>query len=248
MVIIKRNSIAHLHAADRTAATTIASVFADLMNKASFHFSNDENLVIDALRRSNNDLADMPLSDMGDYIRGMDDDALRGLASNVKGIYHELRFVQQENLDGDNITARVFGATNHPGADVILSKDGNDFAELQLKATDNSSLLERHFERYSDIPVAATDEVARKIEGIQSSGFTNAELEGDVHETFADVADQSHLSQLQHSVEVSSLVAAALNVSDVLNGKASPKQASVTTLKDVGIAVSSTMLVDFLFS
>lgn len=247
MAIVRRDPITYSNAADKTAVITIASVFSNLINKVSLHFSIDENLVIDALRRSNNDLADMPLSDMGDYIRSMDKDAMRGLANNVKGIYHELKFVQKENLDSDDITARVFGATNHPGADVILSKDGNDFAELQLKATDNSALLERHFERYSDIPVAATEEVAIKIEGIQSSGFTNAELEGDVHETFAAVADQSHLSQLQHSVEVSSLVAAVLNVSDVLNGKASPKQASVTTLKDVGIAVSSTMLVDFLF-
>lgn len=248
MAIIKRSSIVYSHAADKTAAITIASVFANLMNKASLSFTNDERLVVDALRRSNNDLADMPLSDMGDYIRGMDENSMRGLASNVKGIYHELKFVQKENLDGDDITARVFGATNHPGADVILSKDGNDFAELQLKATDNSALLERHFERYSDIPVAATEEVAGQVEGIQSTGFTNAELEGDVHGTFADVADQSHLSQIQHSVEISGLVAAVLNVGDVLNGKASPKQASVSALKDVGIAVSSTMLVDFLFS
>lgn len=111
MAIIKRSSIVYSHAADKTAAITIASVFANLMNKASLSFTNDERLVVDALRRSNNDLADMPLSDMGDYIRGMDENSMRGLASNVKGIYHELKFVQKENLDGDDITARVFGAT-----------------------------------------------------------------------------------------------------------------------------------------
>lgn len=237
-----------LKAGTSLAAVTVATVLANLMNKAHLHFSSSEQLVVDALRRSNKDLADMPLSEMGGYLRNMDDDSLRGLASNVKGIYHEFQFIRRENLDGDAVTARIFPETNHPGADVVLSRDGKDFAELQLKATDSSSLLVKHFEKYPDIPVAATDEVAKSIPGVKSSGFSDAEMEGDVTSAFSSVSDQAHISQLQDATAISGLLAAAMNAGDVLSGKATTKQASKTTLKDMGVAVSSTFLVDLLFS
>ena len=69
-----------------SAAVTVSTVFANLMNKGHLHFSADEQLVVDALRRSSNALSNMPLSEIGCYLRGMDDASLRGLANNVKGI------------------------------------------------------------------------------------------------------------------------------------------------------------------
>jgi hypothetical protein len=237
-----------LKAQASSAAVTVATVFANLMNKAHLHFSADEQLVVDALRRSSKALSDMPLSEMGGYLRSMDDASLRGLANNVKGIYHELQFVRRENLDGDAVTARIFPETNHPGADVVLSRDGHDFAELQLKATDNSSLLTKHFEKYPDISVAATDEVAGSLPGVRGSGFSDAALESDVKDAFSSVSDQAQISQLQDAAAVSGLLAAAMNAGDVLSGKVSAKEASKNTLRDMGVAVSSTFLVDLLFS
>ncbi len=230
-----------------TANTVVATVFANLINKAQLQ-STDEQLVIDALRRSSKDLADMPLSEMGNYFHSMDDDSLRGLVNNVKGIYHELKFVRRENLDGDSVKARVFSETNHPGADVILSRDGHDFAELQLKATDNRPLLEDHFEKYPDISVAATDEVAESIPSVQSTGYSNAELESNVLDTLSDISGQVPSEQLQDAVGVSALAAAALNIDKVLAGETTAKQASLNTLRDAGIAISATFLVALLFS
>lgn len=231
-----------------TAVTTVATVFANLINKAQLQLSTDEQLVVEALRRSSNALSDMSLSEMGNYLRSMDDDSLRGLANNVKGIYHELQFVRRENLNGDAITARIFPKTNHPGADVVLSRDGKDLAELQLKATDSSSLLAKHLDKYPEISIAATDEVANSISGVKSSGFSNAALENDVGNAFSSVSDQAHISQLQDAAAVSGLLAAAVNAGNVLSGKATAKEASKNTLRDMGVAVSSTFLVDLLFS
>jgi len=81
-------------------AITVATVFASLINKEFVSFSPHEQLVIDAMRRSSNQLKEMSLPDMGDYLRRLDTNALRGLGNNVKGIYHELRFVEHENLEG----------------------------------------------------------------------------------------------------------------------------------------------------
>lgn len=231
-----------------TAVTTVATVFANLINKAQLQLSTDEQLVVEALRRSSNALSDMSLSEMGNYLRSMDDDSLRGLANNVKGIYHELQFVRRENLNGDAITARIFPETNHPGADVVLSRDGKDLAELQLKATDSSSLLAKHLDKYPEISIVTTDEVANSISGVKSSGFSNAALENDVGNAFSSVSDQAHISQLQDAAAVSGLLAAAVNAGNVLSGKATAKEASKNTLRDMGVAVSSTFLVDLLFS
>lgn len=230
------------------AAITVATVFANLMNKVQLNLSTDEQLVIDALRRSSKALSEMSLSEMGSYLRSMEDDSLRHLASNVKGIYHELKFVRRENLDGDSVVARVFPDTNHAGADVILSRDGQDFAEIQLKATDSGSLLEKHFERYPDISIAATDEVAGSMLGVQSSGFSNAALESEVKDAFSSVSEQAYIVQLQGAAAVSGLLAAAINAGDVLSGKSTAKDASLNTIRDVGVAVSSSFLVDLLFS
>lgn len=230
------------------AAITVATVFANLINKAFASFSADERLVIEAMRRSSNQLKEMSVPDMGDYLRTLNTDSLRGLGNNVKGIYHELRFVKRENVDGDNITARIFPETNHPGADVILSRDGRDFAEFQLKATDSSGIVEEHFKRYPDIPLAATDEVVGSVPNVHPSGFSDAALEGDVKAAFEGVSDQSTVSQLEDAAVVSGILAAAVNAGNVLAGKSTAKQASGAALQDMGIAVTSTYLIDLLLS
>jgi hypothetical protein len=188
------------------------------------------------------------VSEMGDYLRGMDERALRGLASNVKGIYHELQFVRRENLDGDAVTARMYPETNHPGADVVLRRDGEDFTALQLKATNDSAPLAKHFDRYPDIPVAATEEVAGSMPGVQSSGFRDEDLECDVGEAFGNVSDQAQVAQVQDAAAVSGLMAAAIHAADVLTGKATARDATSRALRDVGVAVTSTLLIDLLFS
>lgn len=237
-----------LKAQTPSAAVVVATVFANLINKAHLHFSTDEQLVVAALRRSSEALSDMPLSELGSYLRDMDDASLRGLANNVKGIYHELQFVRRENSDADAVTARIFPETNHAGADVVLSRDGQEFAELQLKATHNSSLLTKHFEKYPDISVAATDEVAGSLPGVMGSGFSNATLERDVKDAFSSISDQAQISQITDAAAVSGLFAAAINAGDLLSGKVAAKEASKNTLRDMGVAVSSTLLVDLLFS
>lgn len=229
-------------------AITVATVFASLINKEFVSFSPHEQLVIDAMRRSSNQLKEMSLPDMGDYLRRLDTNALRGLGNNVKGIYHELRFVEHENLDGDSITARIFPETNHPGADVILSCNGGDFSVLQLKATDNVGIIKEHFERYPGIPLAATDEAVGLMPNIQPSGFSDTALENDVSHTFESISDQAPIAQLEHTIIVSGLLAAAVNASNILSGKTTVKQASYTALQDMGIAITSTYLVDLLFS
>ncbi len=229
-------------------AMAIAAVFANLISKASFQLSSDNMLVLEALMRANPKLKELSISDIGDYLSDMSEESLKGLGNNVKGIYHELVFVQKENSDGDDIYARLFPDTNHPGADVILSHDGVDISEIQLKATDNIAYVQEHFVRYPDIPIVVTSEVSEFNPSIDSSGVSNASLEVDISDALDGIESHTTSSQIGDAAEMSGIVSAAINANRVLSGEASPKKASMDTLKDVGAAVSATAILDILFS
>lgn len=234
--------------ASPAAAIAIASVFANLINKASFELSEDGVLVLESLQRANPVLKEMSISEIGNYLAGMPEESIRGLANNVKGIYHELQYIKNENTDGDDVFASIFPSTNHPGADVILQKDGVDIAELQLKATDNISYIEEHFVRYPEIPILVTSEISETNPYIPTTGISNEELEENVSSTFGDIAEQGTVSQLEDAAMMSGIISAAIHAENVLKGNTTAKAASFETLKDVGAAVSATTLIDILFS
>jgi hypothetical protein len=233
--------------AAQSAAITIASVCASLVNR-QFQFPGvEEQLVIEAIRRSSNKLKDSSYDDLADHIGSMDERALIGFGSNVKGIYHELLFVHAENADDDDISAEVFGKTNHPGADVRLIKDGEVIDEIQLKATDQSSLVERHLDRYPDIPILATSEAAAKVDDVETSGFSNKELDRQVDETLLKLEENDAVNHAEDVAVVSGLLSAATQAKKVLKGERSVERASEQSLQDMGVAVTSTFLVDLMF-
>lgn len=141
------------------------------------------------MRRSNSSLTDSTVEDLGEYLRSYDEDQLRGVLSNVKGIYHELLIEHLENTDGDEINARLFEETNYPGADVEFVTEGDVIHEVQVKAVQDPAAIVEHFARYPEIDVLATTEVYEELNGVfgdrlQSSGFSNLEISQSARETF----------------------------------------------------------------
>ena len=156
-----------------------------LMDKSSGIASiPEDSLVLEAFRRSDSDLADASAVEVAAYFSSYSDEAQQGIISNVKGIYHELAFVEAENADGDAWVAEVMPSTNHPGVDVVLTNsDTGEIVELQLKATDSAQYVNSALaEGTSGVQVLATEEVAGKVGGVESSGFSNEEITSDVEE------------------------------------------------------------------
>ena len=178
----------------------------------------------------------------------MDLDSLRGFSSNIKGIYHELLFAKDENNDFDGISAELFSKTNHPGADVEFKISGLKIGEAQLKATDSVSAIKEHQEKYPDTDIYATKEVAEKINGVNSSGFSNRSLTEDVEGLIEDLTKSEVVESLTTVPIASGLMSAALQSKDVLTGKTKVSLAGKEILKDAGIAVSASLLIDVLFS
>ena len=155
----------------------IAGVFYALLSRTTVDDSVESQLVLDSLRRSDNSLLDASENDISDYLASYDTEQLRGIANNVKGIYHEYLFVYEYNLNHDDTYAELFGESNHPGADIQIKDNDTDevLEEFQLKATNSSSYVKEHLARYPDVDVMATEEVANKLSEVESSGFSNNE-------------------------------------------------------------------------
>lgn len=141
-----------------------------------------ETLVLQATKRAIPDLHDKSIEEVSAYLQEMDEDQLLGLANNVKGILHEIQFVEIENNDGDEFTASLFTDTNHPDTDVILTNNiTGEISEVQLKATDSSSYVNDWINNHEDGEILVTEEIAEKMD-LQSSGQSNSELTTDVNE------------------------------------------------------------------
>lgn len=199
-------------------ATGIASVvMIRLLAEDLTDFNDHEMLVLDALRRSNNDLKDASVEELSTYVRKMEPSQISGLTNNVKGIYHELLFQKNENSDKDEYFVEVFEATNHPGSDVrIINRVTGDVQEVQLKATDYLSYLERHNARYSNIEAFVTDEVAQKS-GNVSTNLKNADLTKEVSEVFESL-DGTEIPEPIASMSVAALITLARNAKVLLKG------------------------------
>ncbi|RNF39602.1 hypothetical protein [Planococcus salinus] len=144
------------------------------------NISMDEHgYIIEALRRSNGDLKDADLTELHTYVSSLDEDQLLGLISNVKGIAHELHFVEVENSDGDSINAYVFEDTNHAKYDVVLQDENGPIESLQLKATDSEAYAQNAIDAVGSEQVVLTEELAEKM-GVQTSGISNEQLTADV--------------------------------------------------------------------
>lgn len=139
-------------------------------------FSDDEELILHSIKRANQEFSNLSTSEIGTTLSQYDEDQMLGFANNVKGILHELQFIEIENEDGDNFTASIFPDTNHKGTDVMLTdEESGDIIEVQLKATESSSYINEWFEEYPEGEILVTEEIADKM-NLNSSGISNEKL------------------------------------------------------------------------
>lgn len=231
---------------NRSAAVVVAVTLQRLVENADRSWSLEESLVLDALRRSTSSLREASNEELADYIAALAPEQLRGVVSNVKGIYHELLFVHAENIDADNVAARVFETTNHPGADVEFFVDTDTIHSVQLKAVASPAAIFEHLARYPDIEVVVTEEVAAQLTGISSSGFFNTEMTVRVEDVLSELSSASITNEIANSAATSSLLAGAVAAAQILrSGQVSRKQFA-TAFGDVSVGLVTATALDAL--
>ena len=145
-------------------------------------FSPKDQIIIDALRRSMNELKYATIEDISEKLSRFGPERMPGLVSHIKGIVHEMEFVAFENEDGDSVFAALHSGTNHPGYDVkMIDKNTNESWEIQLKATDDKGYVQDWIAQHPDGEIVVTSEIAEKME-LPSSGLSNEDLKEGINE------------------------------------------------------------------
>lgn len=237
----------------RSAAVTVAVTLHQLIAGKTSGWVPDQELVLQALRRSTSRLQDASDVELGDYLRQMSPDQIQGIASNVKGILHEMLVMQAENTDGDEIVAQIFEATNHPGSDLEFNMDGNIVREVQLKAVQKPGAIVEHFARYPDIDVLATSEVYWALSGafgdrVTDSGISNVEITQLSRETIEELTGESLGDLVQDGVMTSVLVAGAIQARAALSGGRIDGRQVRSTLELAGIGAATAITVHALLN
>jgi len=228
------------------ATGAVSATILKLMSDTVPSFTEDEELVLQALRRSNNSLADASELELSEYVQSLSVEQISGLKNNVKGIYHELAFQRQENMDGDEYIVELFGDTNHAGADVrIINVETGDVSEVQLKATNYASYVRDHNERYENIDVLVTSEVAASSPDWSSSEFSNADLTAETSSALQKL-DHGADADIVESMGVAAMVTLAVNAKSMLKGDALSLDAKQKIIQDGVVAASVAGMVNLI--
>lgn len=233
-------------AINRSAAVVIAVTLQRLVDNTRREWSVEEEMVLDALRRSSGALGDASVEALSDYVRNMRVDQLRGTVSNVKGIYHEMLFAAAENSDGDAISAHMADAVNQPGWDVEFIVDGGSIGTVQLKAVSSPAEVLQHLARYPDIDVLATEEVAALLPGVSGSGFHEADLAAEVRSTLARLSDEGTPQGMLDAAEASIFVHAAFAARTALRAGRVEPRALRMAMGELGVGVTTALAIDVL--
>lgn len=237
----------------RSAAVSVAVTLEQLASGKLSGWSEDQELVLDALRRSKTSLNDATDEELSAYVTSMTPEQMRGVASNVKGIFHEMLVVSAENSDGDSLTAAMFEATNHPGADVEFVLEGVVVKEAQLKAVQSPSEIIEAFARYPDVDVIATSEVFGMLaetygDRLSDSGISNDKISETTRQTLEELAGEDLGDLIQDGVITSVLVGGAIQAKAVLAGQPLDGRQMRSVLELAGIGAGTALTVDTLLN
>ncbi|MFD1193937.1 hypothetical protein ACFQ3C_04580 [Seohaeicola saemankumensis] len=154
--------------------------------------------------------------------------------------------MQAENGDWDQVQAKVKEFTNHPGGDVEFVVDGNSIGEVQLKAVASEAQVLEHLARYPEIEIRVTEEVAARMPGIESSGFSNDELTRDVYARLAELKGDGLFDEISEGLATSALVSTAIIAGKAARGQHLTGSQIRSFLVDAGIGATTAAVLDVL--
>ncbi len=180
-----------------------------------------------------------------DSLRGATEERQEGLANGVKGKYFEVLVCKKLNA-GESVgdiqlesgqVARIAKDANQPGWDLRIEDGNGEIVEdLQLKATESMSYVNRALEKYPTVRVVVPDELDARAslrDNVTASSITNEHLEqetdGQLSElsegALKDLADKSAEFGLDAIPLASAVVIAATEGGMVLMGRSSLQNA-----------------------
>jgi len=165
-------------------------VATNLSPQIFFDDKNIDPLVEKAIRETN------PNFDPS-FLFNFSDDELTGIVNSAKGKYFEYLVTEKLNSGEtvgnlylpDGYQAIMAESLTQPGWDIkIIDDNGNTADYLQLKATNSLAYINETLERYPDIEILSTHEVATRADGIVfDSGISEEDLRESVLESIDEL-------------------------------------------------------------
>jgi hypothetical protein len=189
----------------------IVTACAHLMHVPALLNSTDLQ-VLGAIRRISPTLGNMSLEDLGSYLRQMDDHQIGGFINNVKGVLHEMEYVEMVNDSGGHVHATLYDDPHHPDMDVVFDDQTNGHEwDAQLKATDDAHYVQDWVDHHPGGEILVTDELAH-AHGFESSGLSNHQLTAQTDDFVHKALALEHPESLWHSMPIITPIAAGLAV------------------------------------
>lgn len=142
--------------------------------------------VLYALDRITNDINGLDIEVIGQYLdeKSFNPASWQGLMNNWKGVYGEIKVLDDMNEVGGPLRYVIPSSTTNPGVDIYgLDSNGELASMYQVKMTDNPSYIR---ETLSDLPenvkIICPTDVAKIINDprVVDAGFTHSELLEDI--------------------------------------------------------------------
>tara|TARA_B100001057_G_scaffold495718_1_gene595388 strand:+ start:172 stop:1563 length:1392 start_codon:yes stop_codon:yes gene_type:complete len=156
----------------------VISVLSKLRNGEKI-VTEEETIILEAMIRSANRITDLDSAiEFAKQTAAKGSESLMGAANNIKGIAHELKYIKEENEDGDTIFAFMPDNTSYPKFDVLNVDKLTGVEEwVQLKTTMNSQVVYDWIEKYpgSESSLRVNEEMATKL-GFESTGISDQEI------------------------------------------------------------------------
>jgi hypothetical protein len=149
--------------------------------------SSEDTQVLYALDRMTDDIDGIDDAAIGQYLnsKSYSPESWQGLVSNWKGIYGEIKVVDDLNEDGGDIHYEIPKSTTNPGVDIYgMDEHGNPVEKIQVKMTTDASYIRETLKDLpEDVKIICPTEVAREFadnDQVIDAGFTHEELLNDI--------------------------------------------------------------------
>ena len=141
-----------------------------------------------AIRDRYPELADATDQEVAQHMAQYKGEQIEGVINLIKGKMFERLEERYENSDGDEWQAYMHDDESFPGSDITFVNTETGYSyEVSLKATDNPEYIEEALQKYPDIPIMTTTEVAEAFpdnESVFPGHYQNAHLTDVTEENF----------------------------------------------------------------
>lgn len=218
----------------------------------NYNFTPQEQIIIDAIKRSDNELNDASIEQISEKMSSYDDSQIPYLVSNIKGIVHEIEFVEIENDDGDLIFASLFTDTNHPGYDVkMFNTNTGENWEIQLKATNNQSYVQDWIDNHPGGEIQVTNEIAEEM-NLTPTGISNEDLTISVNDFVDRMIEYQNNEKIWDYFPIMFPVSVGFVVYELWRrfkkGEISKDEFRLLTIKSTGLKASKLIVIFVLLS